>query len=188
LSKSVPFHWLMLLAQLPASPSSARVSLWRRLRAAGATGLFTGAWVMPVSPEHQALFEQLAETVRDQGGQAAVFISQAIEGGDDAVVAQFAADRAREYGEFAERCDGLLAEIAKERSREKFTFAELEEIEADLEKLTAWLAKIEARDFFPDVKRQAARDKLGLCRSAQQAFAEDVYAREGLGEPDAEIP
>lgn len=188
MSKPAPLQWLMLLAQLPASPSSARVSLWRRLRAAGATGLFTGAWVLPLGPEHQALFEQMGETVRDQGGQAAVFVSQAIEEGDDAVVAQFAADRAREYGEFAERCDGLLAEIAKERGRGKFTFAELEEIEDDLEKLTAWLAKIEARDFFPDVKRQAARDKLGLCRSDQQAFAEDVYAREGLGEPDAEIP
>jgi len=179
---------LMLLAQLPASPSSARVSLWRRLRAAGATGLFTGAWVIPVGQEHQALFAEMAETVRGQGGQAAVFISQAIEGGDDAVVAQFAADRAREYGEFAERCDGLLTEIAKERRMEKFTFAELEEIEDDLEKLTTWLAKIEARDFFPDQKRQAANDKLGLCRSAQQTFAEEVYAREGLGEADAEIP
>jgi hypothetical protein len=36
--------WLLFLAQLPSRPSSARVALWRRLRAAGATTMVNSAW------------------------------------------------------------------------------------------------------------------------------------------------
>lgn len=181
-------RWLMFLAQLPASPSSARVTLWRRLRSAGATGFMTGAWVLPARDEHGALFRHLAETVRGQGGLAAVFSAQAIDGGDEPVIERFRVDRAREYAEFEERGQALLDEIEMERRREKFTFAELEEIEDELQKLTAWLAKIEARDFFPDDRREAARGMLAACEAAQAGFAECVYAREGLGSSDETSP
>jgi hypothetical protein len=181
-------RWLMFLAQLPASPSSARVTLWRRLRAAGATGFMTGAWVLPERAQHSELFARLADTVRAEGGQAAVFTAQSLDGDDGAVVERFRADRAREYGEFEDRGQALLAEIEKERRLEKFTFAELEEIEDDLHKLTAWLVKIEARDFFPDGRREAARTTLAACAAAHGGFAEDVYAHEGLGAPDETNP
>lgn len=36
-AETYPSSWLVLLAQLPSKPSSARVVLWRRMRAAGAT-------------------------------------------------------------------------------------------------------------------------------------------------------
>lgn len=188
MSHNEPSRWLMFLAQLPAAPSSARVTLWRRLRAAGAAGFMTGAWVLPARDEHTELLRRLADTVRAQGGQAAVFTAQSIDAGDEAVIERFRADRAREYGEFEDRAQALLTEIDKERRLEKFTFAELEEIEDDLHKLTAWLAKIEARDFFPDGRSDAARKTLTVCETAQSRFAEDVYAHEGLGAPDETNP
>jgi hypothetical protein len=67
---------------------------------------------------------------------------------DKEMIARFANDRQREYQEFATRAQGLLDEVAKEIAAEKFTFAELEEVEDDLKKLEVWLAKISARDFF----------------------------------------
>lgn len=177
-------RWLMFLAQLPAAPSSARVALWRRLRAAGAASFMTGAWVLPARDEHTELLRRLADTVRAQGGQAAVFTAQSVDDGDEAVIERFRADRARDYTEFEDRGQALLTEIEKERRLEKFTFAELEEIEDDLHKLTAWLTKIEARDFFPDGRGDAARKTLTVCETEQSRFAEDVYAHEGLGAPD----
>lgn len=59
----------------PASryASSARVSLWRRLRASGAASLANGAWALPASKAHGGLFERLAATTREQGGSAIVF-------------------------------------------------------------------------------------------------------------------
>ena len=49
--------WLLLLAQLPSSPSSARVALWRRLRAVGAAGVLNGAWVLPHTAVHAEFFD-----------------------------------------------------------------------------------------------------------------------------------
>lgn len=174
-------QWLLFLTQLPAAPSSARVALWRRLRAAGATGMLNGSWVLPLTQEHQALFEKLAETVRMQGGSATVFSTTATTQADqDAIVARFRADRAREYDEFAERARAFVAEIDRETRQEKFTFAELEELEDDLHKLTGWLGKIRARDFFADARLEEAAGTLEVCGKALRAFAETVYAQEGL--------
>lgn len=181
--------WVLLLAQLPASPSGPRVALWRRARAAGAAGLQNGVWVLPRTAGHAELFGQLAETVRGQGGSAFVLAVPAADAGVDAeIAARFRADRAREYAEFAARADGLLAEIGTETGAGKFTFAELEEIEQDLGKLAGWLDKIGARDFFPGQDRERAGEALQRCREAVARFAGAVYAAEGLqapGEPPA---
>jgi hypothetical protein len=181
--------WVLLLAQLPASPSGPRVALWRRARAAGAAGLQNGVWVLPHTPEHVALFGGLAATVRGQGGTAVVLAVSAPEEGVEAeIVARFAADRGREYAEFAERSAGLLAEIGKETGRGKFTFAELEEIEQDLDRLAGWLEKIGARDFFPGEDAARAAETLQRCRAAVAGFAQAVYAAEGLDAPAAAPP
>ncbi len=153
------------------------------MRAVGATSVPNGAWVLPASNEHNRLFGQLAETVRAQGGHATVMIARAAEG-DATIVTHFQADRAREYAELRERFQGFLDEIEKERAAGKFTFAELEELEDDYEKLAAWNAKILARDFFPDEEGEAAESTLNRCAVARDAFAQAVYAREGLQSAD----
>jgi len=173
--------WLLLLAQLPKSPSSARVALWRRLRAAGATTMINSAWVLPETPPHEELLGQLREGVVRQGGTAFVLhISASSVEADEAIMTGFRADRAREYDEFAERCSALLDEIGRETMARKYTFAEMEESEQDLEKLARWLAKIQERDFFPDERGQQAGDMLAQCRTAVDAFSQAVYAAEGV--------
>ncbi|CAA0127345.1 Protein ChrB [Mycolicibacterium vanbaalenii] len=177
-------QWLLLLAQLPASPSSARVALWRRARAAGAAGLHNGVWVLPESAAHRALFTQLAATVREHGSAFVLTVAADGHEVDGDIVARFDADRAREYDEFSERADEVLAEIAKETRREKFTFAELEEIEHDLDRLITWLAKITTRDFFPGARATAAAEAVQQCQQALSDFAQAVYRAEGLAAPD----
>ena len=172
--------WLLLLAQLPASPSSARVALWRRLRAAGAASVMQGAWVLPHSKVHHMLRAKELTLIHENGGTAALFACSAIAGADNRdLIERFRADRGREYHEFADRSDGMLVEIAKETRARKFTFAELEEIEDDLAKLKAWLDKIAMRDFFPDKRHTGARTRLSRCEKALRVFAEKVYRAEG---------
>jgi hypothetical protein len=172
---------VLLLAQLPASPSGPRVALWRRARAAGAAGLQNGVWVLPGAAGHKELFGQLAATVRGQSGSAFVLVVHAADAEVDAeIAARFGADRAREYAEFAARADGLLAEIGKETGAGKFTFAELEEIEQNLDKLAGWLDKIASRDFFPGQDGQRAGETLQRCQAAVAGFAAAVYAAEGV--------
>lgn len=172
-------EWILLVAQLPASASTARVALWRRLRAAGATSVEHGAWMLPARDDHRELMSELADTVRKNGGSASLFDAYA-QGDDTEMIARFAADRAREYQEFATRSQGLLDEIAKEIASEKFTFAELEEIEDDLKKLNVWLAKIAARDFFADGAQAKANGYLAQCRNAVEQFGTRVFEVEGL--------
>ncbi|MBV9793197.1 MAG: chromate resistance protein ChrB [Actinobacteria bacterium] len=177
--------WLLFLTQLPASPSSARVALWRRLRAHGATSLLNGAWVLPRTGEHEKFFGQLAETVQVQGGRAFVLpVTGAAAETDEVIIARFQADREREYHELAERCDALLAELRKESAAGKFTFAELEENEQGLDKLVSWLARIQARDFRPAPLDPAPEDRLADCRQALEAFAQSVYRAEGVDPAD----
>jgi uncharacterized protein YdbL (DUF1318 family) len=181
--------WLLLLAQLPKSPSSARVALWRRLRAAGATMMINSAWVLPETPPHAELLGQLRDGVVRQGGTAFVLnVAVSTSEADAAIVARFRADRAREYDEFAERCSALLDEIGKESGAGKYTFAEMEEGEQDLEKLVRWLAKIQARDFFPDEAGRRSAAMLERCRDAVGAFSRAVYKAERLTGAGAREP
>lgn len=174
--------WLLLLAQLPAEPSSARVALWRRLRGAGAVSVINGVWALPVTEAHRDLFVSAAAKVREQGGRALTFSADAIGEGDAAaLMAQFKADRGREYEEFAEQAEAMLTEIDKETRKSKFTYAELEEIEQDFEKLTNWLAKIDRRDFFPDAHHAKAREHLERCAAGLREFSEQVFNAEGVG-------
>jgi hypothetical protein len=175
--------WLLLLVQLPSTPSSARVTLWRRLRAAGATTLVNSAWVLPETAHHAEFLGQLREGILGQGGTAFV-LSTSISSAEinETIVGRFQADRGREYDEFAERCTALLDEIDKETRAGKHTFAEMEEDEQDLEKLVRWLAKIHLRDFFPDERRQQSAAILDRCRNAVDAFSKAVYTAEGIHE------
>jgi ChrB-like protein len=175
--------WLLFLVQLPSKPSSARVALWRRLRAIGATTMVNGAWVLPDTAAHAALFGKMRERVLRQGGTAFVLsIPASPPELAAAIVRHFRADRAREYDEFAERCAAFLDEIGKEAGAGKYTFAEMEEGEQDLEKLARWLKKIQARDFFPDERRQQSFAMMARCRDALDGFSHAVYVAEGVQE------
>lgn len=175
--------WLLLLAQLPSKPSSARVALWRRLRAVGATTMVNGAWVLPDTATHMAFLAKLRDGILRQGGTAFILnISGSPPDVDETIVQRFRADRAREYDEFTERCTAFLDEIGKETGAGKYTFAEMEEGEQDLEKLARWLKKIQARDFFPDECGQQSAAMMARCRSALDEFSQAVYIAEGVHE------
>jgi hypothetical protein len=180
---------LLLLTQLPGSPSGPRVALWRRLRAVGATTMVTSAWVLPETAPHAQLLEQLRDGLVQQGGTGFVLsIPASAPDVNEAIVARFRSDRGREYDEFAERCGALLEEIGREGRAGKYTFAEMEESEQDLEKLVRWLAKIQARDFFPDERGPEAAAMLARCQTAVMAFSQAVYAAEEVTASGANGP
>lgn len=156
--------------------------LWRRLRAAGASGLQNGVWVLPYSEEQQKLAQDLQAYVEQQGGNSQVFIATPANPATEArVLDLFKADRAQEYYEFKEQCQVFLAEIAKEIKHENYSYAEFEENEQNLNKLVGWLAKIKQRDFIGGEKSVEAETLLENCRAALLEFADRVYRSEGSG-------
>jgi hypothetical protein len=173
--------WLVFIPQLPSSPSSLRVLVWRRMRAAGAAAIQQGVWVLPQTPEHERFLRDVLREAQQQGGSGLLLVATPLDADRTAeVVERFHADRDEEYREFGVRCRDFLAEIAKETAARNLTFAALEENEHDLQKLHTWLGKIRARDFFSAPHADAAVEALATCESALHGFAEAIYAREGL--------
>ena len=175
--------WLVFIPQLPSSPSSLRVLVWRRMRAAGATALQQGVWVLPQTPEHEQFLRDVLLEAQQQGGSGILMVATPLDADRASeIVERFRADRDQEYQEFGVRCRDFLAEIAKETTADNLTFAALEENEHDLQKLHTWLEKIRARDFFGAPQARAAADALAACENALRSFAEAIYTREGLQE------
>ncbi len=171
--------WLLFLSQLPSHPSSLRVNVWRKLRAAGALGLQNGVWMLPNQPEQLKFLENLLVVIRNQDASGQIFsvapLSEAIE---QDMLTRFCADREEEYTEFLERSQEFLNEIEKESGKQKFTFAELEENEQDYQRLTNWLGKIQKRDFFGGEKAREAVKTLEKCNTALEVFSAEVYNRQ----------
>jgi hypothetical protein len=179
--------WLVFFPQTPATPSSLRVLVWRRLQQAGAINLQSGAWMLPqTSEQEQALLTLLTE-MEQQGGSGFFLEARApTEEIQADLMKRFQEERAKEYREFGERCQEFLQEVEKETRVHKFTFAELEENEQDLLKLTRWLRKIQQRDFFPGSSSREAQERLAGCRQALETFTTTVYEQEGLPTPNPE--
>lgn len=178
--------WLVFFPQTPSTPSSLRVLVWRRLQQTGAINLQSGAWMLPQTSEQEQVLLTLLSEIEQQGGSGFFLEARAPNEAMQAdLMKRFQEERAKEYQEFGERCQQFLAEAEKETRAHKFTFAELEENEQDLLKLTRWLRKIQQRDFFPGGASREAVTLLAGCRQALEAFTTAVYKQEGLPQPSA---
>lgn len=176
--------WLIFFPQTPATPSSLRVLVWRRLQQAGAVNLQSGAWILPKIAEQEQVLATLLTELEQQGGSGFFLEAKAPSDAIQAIlIERFQQERAKEYQEFGDRCQEFLAEIEKETRAHKFTFAELEENEQDLLKLIRWLRKIQSRDFFPSAASREAATHLAACRQTLERFTTRVYEQEGLPQP-----
>jgi leucyl-tRNA synthetase len=149
------------------------------MKAAGALSLQNGVWVLPLGKEQERLAQELLNYLQEQGAQGQSFAANALSAAvEQDLLKRFQAQRDEEYTELVERCEALLAELTRETAKMKFTFAELEENEDDLQKLENWLVRIKARDHVGGECAKEAARAIQACRKALKAFAESVYARE----------
>lgn len=179
-------QWLLLIYKVPPEPAARRVSLWRRLKGMGAVYLQSGVCLLPRSDEHARRLKMLENDVRKMDGEFVILETTALDPAqEEKVVSRFKQDRDDEYGEFIGRCERFEEEIAKEFSIEKFTYAELEEEDADLRKLQAWLDKIKKLDFYGGDLAEQASEKLRICEARLESYAQRVFEvqEEGVSRP-----
>lgn len=70
---------LLLVFRLPENPSRYRVSVWRRLKRAGAKVLHRAIFVLPDTPLNQLIASDLAHDVENWGGTAIVYAGGALD-------------------------------------------------------------------------------------------------------------
>jgi hypothetical protein len=173
------YKWLLFCPQLPATPSSPRVMVWRRMRSTGAMGLDNGIWILPCTEQAQTFLREIETYIKSQGGGSKTFLANAFDEATEAsILERFRQDRAMEYFELIEQCGDFLAEIEKEIQRQNYSFAEYEENEQDLEKLEIWYGKVKLRDFIGGSQAAEAEEWLEKCRQALQRFATEVFNHE----------
>ena len=169
--------WLVVSVSTAGGAASLRVQVWRKLRSLGALYLQQSVCLLPATAAVARDVRRLAARVRQGGGTARVlpmaFTDPAAE---QAVIGELNAARDAEYAEVLERLPDLHRELAHERARGRATYAEVEESEADLHRFRAWLAKIEARDYFRAAGGDAARTAVTGAAAALAAF-EDAALR-----------
>ena len=178
-------EWLLFLPQTPSTPSSLRVSVWRRMQQFGAVTLQNGVWILPRGNEVEHALHMLLADLETQGGGGLILLARAPHSDlEDRITERFTAAREQEYAEFIDRCEQFLGELEKETRSQKFTFAELEENEEDLNKLIHWLRKIHSRDFLGGPARDAASAALLRCQRALKDYTAQVYLPLGFDPPE----
>lgn len=173
------YKWLLFCPQLPATPSSPRVMVWRRMRSAGSLGLDNGLWILPRTETSEKFIQEIKAYIENQGGTSKTFLANAFDEATEAeILDRFRQDRAEEYAELKEQSVDFLAEIEKEIKRQNYSFAEYEENEQDLVKLEVWYEKVKQRDVLGGDQAEEAAGWLEQCRQALQRFATEVFNHE----------
>jgi hypothetical protein len=182
-----PEPWLLVTASSAGATDSLRVAIWRKLRSLGALYLHQSVCVLPARPDVQREVRRLEDRVRANGGTVRVLRITFDNAREEAqVICELQAARDDEYGEVLDRVPAFLDELRGERDRDRATYEEVEESEADLERFRAWLAKIDGRDYFGASRRAEAHSAVEGCARALEVFESEAFARDSR--PAAEQP
>ena len=87
--------WVLLVLSLPTQGATARMRIWRALKALGCGSLRDGAYLLPATAEHTNALTELAQECLREGGTAWVLSAVPLDAGDDSYQVLF--DRADDY-------------------------------------------------------------------------------------------
>jgi hypothetical protein len=160
--------WAILIVTLPTQPNAVRVRIWRALKALGCAALRDGAYLLPT--DQQAVFEPLAEEVREHGGTAMVLtLSPRDDAQRDELLALF--DRTDAYAQWRDTATALQAELD--------TLGETE-ARRRLRGVDDALQAVRRIDYYPGTAAEQAQGVL-------QALRQALDRRFSRGEPQASV-
>jgi hypothetical protein len=170
--------WVVLIYRLPSNDSRARVAVWRELRRSGALHVQQSVVAVPDAEAFAGDIERLREVIGEVGGQVTALRGEPLAGGDDErLLAAWNEARDAEYRELAGECAKFLAEIEHEFQIEKFTLAELDEEEAELEKLQRWQQRIRRLDIHEAPGASATLKAVREAEAALSRYSHEVFKR-----------
>ncbi len=168
--------WLVITYRLPPEPSRHRVGVWRELRRVGAVALQQATWAVPDRAYFQEGVAKAIALVERADGEPIILRARAA--GEEMAArleALFTDAREQEWTEFLRDCDKFEAEIRREIRKRKFTAAELDEEEQNLERLRRWQRDLRIKDVFGAPSAEAATLRLKECAERLEQFADKVW-------------
>ncbi len=179
-------RWFLLIYRVSQEPPGRRTYVWRQLKGLGAVYLQQAAAILPDRPEARRALDALAERIRADEGEVSLLetTSPALEW-EQGLIDRFNTLRDAEYAELGKALERFEDDIRRETRKGKFTFAELEDVESDWEKLHRWQTRIEARDYFGAPDRQRLVEALRRGATELADFATVVEAHEAIDRPES---
>jgi hypothetical protein len=150
-------RWLILMFQLPARPTAARVRTWRQLQRLGAVFVRNSAYFLPWSEQAREDFEWLRADIGASGGEAMVVVAETASREAEGELLSAFRDQRRAAFEALRRDALAVGRSGKSRARDTRPAAR---VFADR------LAALESTDYFGGVDR--ARDAARAAVSALQ--------------------
>ena len=131
--------WLVFVVSLPSAAATARMRIWRAVKALGCAALRDGAYLLPAQAEQAAQLQTLADEAAQEGGQAWLLRVHAQNMAEQAAY-QALFDRAADYAPW-------LEELAQARQLiSTLPAAELQRLQRRHARTYEAIRKI---DFFP---------------------------------------
>lgn len=153
-------HWQTLILSLPTQSATARMRVWRALKACGAGVLRDGVYVMPDAELYRDALATIADDVRANDGTAYLLTTASAEDDFERLF-----DRAAEFGE-------LLGQISAARAA--MTAATAMEALKQSRKLRKGFEQLAAIDYFPgEAQRQVAAALESLELDANRLLSPD---------------
>jgi hypothetical protein len=134
--------WLLLLVRLPATHSTERMAIWRKLKKSGAIQIQTSTYILPDDPARYETFQWLTQHIRDAGGDATLVRVREIEGWSNGrLIDLFNAARAKEYASLREMLRPLTASAGRASN-----------LSCKLDRIRKQFREIRGTDFFDSPK------------------------------------
>jgi len=163
-------EWILLVHQLPASPTNIRVRTWRKLQRLGAAAIKSSVYVLPYNKRSFEDFQWLKQEIEAAGGEASVFRAAAVEGTThQEIVTLFRKARDEEYAKVTADLDGLTGSLREQTRGRHLSPGRIDTHEAELDKLHKELERVLAIDFFGAARRRAAVAAYERCRRSLRA-------------------
>lgn len=160
--------WLVLVISLPGRRGTARMRVWRALRAAGAAVLRDGVYLLPAGAETRQVFDDQARAVRATGGAAYVWVLDQIAGEQEREFRKLF-EREPEYARLLETMHSLRVQVQRRRARN---------VVRRLQSLKREVEVLRTIDYFPGSATEQVTEALGELETL-------VMASAAPGEPQA---